>query len=80
MGWSITYLPGDANEPCTDEQCGHTDCAAARDAVVWPCTICGRPIGYNTRYYGRQSEGMQHALCLELQIERDQLLRPPGSP
>lgn len=61
--------PGSEYGPCDrDADCQHIDCVATRDAAAEACQICGKPIGYNTRYYS----GPKHARCLEDQIERAQ--------
>ena len=70
--------PGTEYGPCTDD-CEHRDCAYTRWQAASLCTICGKPIGYDTRYYrdAPADEGTRdqysmkfcHALCFEESID-----------
>ena len=63
MAAGTISAPGSEYGPCTDD-CAHIDCAASRDTAESPCTMCGHPIGYETRFYADRP-GWVHALCLE---------------
>lgn len=61
--------PGTEYGPCAKE-CEHTDCAHTRRMAKSTCTICGKPIGYDTRFYrskdGDPTDGpWDHARCVE---------------
>lgn len=70
--------PGTKYGPC-DAPCAHTDCASVRAQADSPCTYCGKPIGYETRFYDERSPeqrqryvnnvGYAHATCVEDAIE-----------
>jgi len=63
--------PGTKYGPCENETCWHRDCIATRKRARSICTICNKPIGYDTLFYEDQ-DGLQHAFCLEEQIKREQ--------
>ena len=62
--------PGLAKGPCVT-QCGHEDCAATRSMADSLCETCGKPIGYETRFYPRIQDffsvarHLDHAACLK---------------
>jgi hypothetical protein len=60
--------PGTHAGPCLGV-CEHTDCAATRRDAESPCSICGKPIGYDRRFYHDES-GLVHAVCVEEEFER----------
>lgn len=71
--------PGTKYGPCA-EPCQHIDCAQTRAMVAAACFICGKPIGYDTRFYGSpheqgQGENYVHAVCYEEQIEQERKQR-----
>jgi hypothetical protein len=66
--------PGHPAGPCKG-RCDHDDCAYIRDSAQIRCTICNRPIGYDTRFY-RQGAVFNHALCEERKIERKRQVMP----
>lgn len=70
--------PGSKYGPCLAD-CSHVDCAETRSMAASPCRICGKPIGYETRFYDGHERGLTHAICLELQAEqqRRQIREPP---
>jgi hypothetical protein len=49
--------PGTVYGPCADD-CAHTDCDATRSMALALCDVCGRAVGYDTRFYRREP-----ALC-----------------
>lgn len=63
--------PGTELGPC-EKQCTHRDCAATREDAGRRCDRCGKPIGYEIRYYDVSSRAAQagqrllaHASCEE---------------
>lgn len=50
--------------------CGHADCQASRIMAASICSLCGRPIGYETRYYRNGERGYDHAACREDAADR----------
>lgn len=42
--------PGTEFGPC-EGNCDHSDCAASRKMAESICTICGKPIGYDKRFF-----------------------------
>jgi hypothetical protein len=46
---------GEEIGPCKDV-CEHTDCATTRRMAAADCAICGKPIGYETRFYNSNPE------------------------
>lgn len=63
--------PGSVYGPCLDA-CKHSDCDVLRRMAESPCRICGRTIGYETRFYQdpEDKNKLVHALCLEKQFRR----------
>lgn len=72
--------PGSAHGPCVGD-CEHTDCALTRRMIGTLCGICGRPIGYDVRFYDEEGE-LFHADCIERRLEEKAApgTRPPGFP
>lgn len=68
MAAATMGAPGTDFGPCAGD-CEHTDCAIMRSRAAEPCTMCGKPIGYETRYYSdeRMNDfmGFAHARCVE---------------
>lgn len=57
--------PGTQAGPCVLE-CRHEDCAETRRMAAAPCAVCGKRIGYDTRFYQRGDSGeLVHAECVE---------------
>lgn len=52
--------------PC-EGACQHPDCAETRRMAADACGICGKPIGYDTRFYDRKLNGLAHAECVEME-------------
>ena len=69
MSASMLSPPGTIYGPC-NYPCVHKDCAATRSMAKSLCRICGKPIGYGTRYYSEQGDTLVHANCLEKEIEK----------
>ncbi len=70
---AAAYLPAPGTEygPC-EGQCKHTDCKSIRGDATAPCTICAKPIGYETGHFlteHRLSSGRTHAhsRCVDAQ-------------
>lgn len=63
MAAGVLPAPGTTYGPCADE-CRHMDCALTRSMAATACSICGEPIDYDRRFYGR-GEALTHAPCLE---------------
>lgn len=64
--------PGTEYGPCP-EPCDHIDCKQTREIANSICTLCKKPIGYNTRFYvdpDIEEKSYVHALCLEKKYER----------
>ena len=71
MGWAAFSKPGDEYGPCA-EPCDHGLCATTRGRAESNCTICGKPIGYETKFYsaeGTDVNALDHALCVWLKGE-----------
>lgn len=60
--------PGTDLGPCA-EPCQHVDCAETRRMAESACEDCGKPIGYDVRFYNT-GPGLIHASCLEDRLER----------
>jgi len=75
MGWSILPLPGSKTRdgelagPCIDPACGHKLCELTRRQATSICPICGKPIGYDVKFYQTKLDGVEHALCVWRQAE-----------
>lgn len=69
MSASILSKPGTLYGPC-NSPCAHKDCAVTRSMAKSKCRICGKPIGYDTRYYSEPGDILVHAVCLESDIEK----------
>ncbi len=67
MAASILPKPGTEVGPCIS-LCKHKDCAETRRMAEAECSCCGKPIGYDVRFYdlinpmGR-AKGLTHFLC-----------------
>lgn len=75
MAAGALHKPGTKFGPCVAE-CAHVDCAETRTMAATACRICGKPIGYDTRFYDGHEKGLTHALCLEEQVERERKACP----
>ena len=67
MAAGVLSKPGSDFGPC-EEGCSHTDCAETRTMAAGLCAYCGKPIGYQVRYYRRANfdpPAFDHARCLE---------------
>lgn len=65
--------PGSKYGPCLTP-CHHRDCALSMSTAVSICRLCGKPIGYETRYYRDEQLGSGewvHAYCFEDAVERE---------
>jgi hypothetical protein len=71
MAAGILAKPGTDPGPCKGE-CHHRDCAETRRMAASTCRICGKPIGYERRFY-RAPDGppgaLLHAICLEDEVD-----------
>ena len=86
MGWAIIPKPGAKYGPCV-AQCKHEDCAWQRKTAAAKCGICGKPIGYDTRYYANDeymvpgvvpesaNSRWVHAICMEDKVDAEQAAR-----
>jgi hypothetical protein len=63
--------PGRKYGPCIGN-CTHSDCAASRKIASSVCRHCGKPIGYDVRFYDPVGETPVHAVCEEVAIEKEQ--------
>ena len=70
--------PGTKLGPCKpgpcQSLCVHKDCNSLRIAAESLCSRCGKPIGYETRYYdasGPAEVKLVHALCEEEAVEAE---------
>jgi hypothetical protein len=54
MAAGILSKPGTEYGPCAKE-CQHTDCRKTREMAEARCTICRKPIGYDTRFYAARA-------------------------
>jgi hypothetical protein len=64
MAAGVLSPPGTKVGPCL-EPCKHRDCAETRRMAESACTICGKPIGYDTRFYRDDTDSYVHAVCFE---------------
>lgn len=66
MAAAFISEPGTKHGPCKTP-CKHEDCAQSRKMAEGICRLCGKPIGYETRFYmdPENREANVHALCLE---------------
>lgn len=66
MAASMLSKPGTNVGPCA-EPCHHHDCAEMRGMAAALCVYCGKPIGYDTRFYreGHTGNSLAHAECSE---------------
>ena len=60
MAASVLPEPGEVVRgveigPCKGA-CEHTDCALTRRMAAASCAICGKPIGYDVRFYAANKE------------------------
>ena len=63
MAAAILSKPGTKVGPCA-ESCHHKDCAETRGQAVALCVYCGKPIGYDARFY-QEGNALAHAECSE---------------
>lgn len=72
MAAGILSAPDTPYGPCSTP-CNHKDCNETRRMANSECVVCGKPIGYDTRFYvasvGQINE-YQHAACLEAKEAR----------
>lgn len=77
MAAGTLAAPATEYGPC-EGSCSHTDCAATRRMASTDCRLCGKPIGYETRFYDETPAGpwpppaereLVHAACLEESLE-----------
>lgn len=60
--------PGTRLGPCVD-CCVHTDCAETLRMADSLCVLCGKKIGYETRFYCvPNARTLVHAACHELTL------------
>jgi len=64
MAAGILPKPGTKLGPCTGT-CKHKDCKESREMAASVCGICDEPIGFDHRFYSRESGGYVHADCYE---------------
>ena len=50
MAAAETPAPGTEYGPCV-EDCAHRDCTCSRREAATLCRLCGKPIGYQVRWY-----------------------------
>ena len=73
MAWGIMT---ELKEPMVcDKPCQHKDCEATRKMVGSLCAICQKPIISGERFQFDKANAIQHALCGELEAEREGGLR-----
>lgn len=70
MAAGLLPPPGTRYGPCREADCGHHDCAATRRVAAALCTLCSKPIGFDTRYYNERDRPTDawsyvHADCRE---------------
>ena len=71
---AATTLPAVGSQlgPC-QTACNHTDCAETRRMAAESCAVCGKTIGYETRFYETPNRPhrptLSHAACRESKIE-----------
>jgi hypothetical protein len=64
MGWLIVPAPTDDRKtlaPCKSP-CNHEDCADSKAFVKRLCSLCGKEIGFDTKYFVRGDDPV-HAVC-----------------
>jgi len=71
MGWGIFAKPGSKYGPCKKD-CHHRDCKSTKEDAAKICRICGKPIGFETKFYSdnKTPDGLVHALCLWEEIDQ----------
>ncbi len=59
--------------PCSDEACGHRDCAQGRVDLERDCEHCGEPISLRLYYVDRREAGgiWVHATCEDAAVNPD---------
>lgn len=70
MAAGVLSEPGTEYGPCAEE-CKHTDCKTTREMADSLCPFCEKRIGYDLRFYRLDVDGLAHAVCAELDAERD---------
>ena len=64
--------PGTEYGPCP-EPCNHTDCAYSRKTAATACIHCGKPIGYEIRFFtegpSNKGEKLIHLVCYVERME-----------
>jgi hypothetical protein len=75
MAEGIVFPPGTRDGPC-EPPCAHVDCQEMRKTAESPCSICRKPIGYETGYYVHNKQ-LVHADCLESQVTGPPTKAPP---
>jgi hypothetical protein len=71
MAATVLPKPGSEFGPCA-EPCQHTDCAETRRQAATICDLCPEPIGYDRRFYQKDSwTVLTHQICLLRKIERE---------
>jgi hypothetical protein len=63
MAAGVLSKPGTNAGPCA-EPCHHKDCAETRGMAAALCVYCGKPIGYDERFY-QEGRALSHAECSE---------------
>ena len=88
MAAGILPRPGTEYGPCEqppggflDDRlatCGHRDCAATRRDAATICHLCGKPIGYDVRFYSLlvTNRTLTHATCEENADEAERFEGP----
>ncbi len=61
---------GEEIGPCIDADCGHNDCNQTRAMNATECMTCGKPIGYETRFFEIDGE-MEHESCFVERMASD---------
>ncbi|RJX17704.1 MAG: hypothetical protein C4570_07825 [Ammonifex sp.] len=67
--------PGTEYGPC-EKPCKHRDCNLTKQMAETPCGLCGKPIGYGTRFYMTAVNQLAHAACEELEWHGRELKCP----
>jgi len=69
--------PGTKSGPCLDV-CVHRDCEETRNMAKTKCRVCGKPIGYETRFFQEGSiRELVHEECPEKELD-DQKAKSQG--
>ena len=70
-------LPGIGTEygPCTNEDCGHTDCSSTRRMLTVICGHCDEPIGTRRMFNETPDDApvwtvLSHELCVYEALDR----------